>query len=128
MTSSARPPEPGSIVVPSVPRSVAAVRRFAVEQCAGVSADACDTVALLVSEVATNALVHGRGDVEVKVFRLRDVVRVEVADSSPDLPRQRAADADAEGGRGLALVDALAVAWGTHQRAGGKTVWFEVRP
>lgn len=42
------------------------------------------------------------------------------------MPAPRDAPADAEGGRGLALVDALAAAWGTLPRPEGKTVWFEV--
>ena len=117
---------PETLVVPSVPRSVAEVRRFAVASCADCPEDVCDTVALLVSEVATNALVHGAGDVEVKVVRRGDRLRVEVSDGSPQLPRPRHVGPDAEGGRGLALVDALAVAWGTEPSPTGKVVWFEV--
>ena len=117
------------MVVPSVPRSVAEVRRFAVSVCADCSEEVRDTVALLVSEVATNALVHGRGDVEVRVLAPRDgLLRVEVSDGDPALPRPRAASTDAEGGRGLALVDALAASWGTHASPTGKVVWFEVVP
>ncbi len=86
----------------------------------------CDTVALLVSEVATNALVHGSGEVEVSVVRGDRVVRVEVSDGSSHLPRPRQVGPDAEGGRGLALVSALASGWGTEAREGGKVVWFEV--
>ena len=119
-------PTPATLVVPSVPRSVAEVRRFAVASCAGSPADVCDTVALLVSEVATNALVHGAGDVEVKVVRQGDRLRVEVSDGSHELPRPRTVGLDAEGGRGLALVDALAADWGTAPSATGKVVWFEV--
>ncbi len=119
-------PQPGTITVPSVPRSVSAVRRFAVEACADASEDVRDTVALLVSEVATNALVHGSGDVEVGVSRRPGVLRVEVCDDSATLPQPRAASPDAEGGRGLALVDALASAWGVEPRGRGKVVWFEV--
>ncbi|MCW2779269.1 MAG: hypothetical protein JWN17_2994 [Frankiales bacterium] len=126
-SASPSPATPGTLVVPSVPRSVAEVRRFAVRAFAASSAEVQDTVALLVSEIATNALVHGSGDVEVRVHEVAGVLRVEVADGSADLPTPRSADADAEGGRGLALVDALASAWGTEARPGGKVVWFEVR-
>ena len=119
-------PTPETLVVPSVPRSVAEVRRFAVASCAESSTEICDTVALLVSEVATNALVHGAGDVEVRVLQRDGRLRVEVSDGSPELPRPRAVGPDAEGGRGLALVDALATDWGTATSATGKVVWFEV--
>ncbi|MBW3608985.1 MAG: hypothetical protein KY463_11630 [Actinobacteria bacterium] len=54
------------LVVPSLPQRVARVRRYAVDAChAHGWAGDCDTVALLVSEVATNALVHGTGDVRL---------------------------------------------------------------
>lgn len=111
--------------VPSVPRSVAQVRRFARDACAPGSATA-DAVELLVSEVATNALVHGEGEVRVRVQAREGVVRVEVDDESPVLPVARSAGPTAEGGRGLALVTALSSSWGVLPRDDGKTVWFEV--
>lgn len=115
------------LMLPSVPQSVAAVRRYAVETCRarGYQGD-CDTLALLVSEVATNALIHGAGQVRVRVVDRGPRLRVQVSDDSARLPTARAFDGDAEGGRGLALVDALAVAWGAEPRSGGKTVWFEL--
>ena len=121
-------PEPApaaELSVPSVPRSVAEVRRFARAACAPDSASA-DAVELLVSEVATNALVHGAGDVRVRVLPRDGVVRVEVDDDSPVLPVARSAGPTAEGGRGLALVTALSSSWGVVPRDEGKTVWFEV--
>lgn len=122
------PPDarPETITVPSVPRSVAEVRRFAVAACGDCAPDVQDTVALLVSEVATNALVHGSGNVQVRVSRTGHTLRVEVSDGSSQAPRPRSADADAEGGRGLALVDALSDSWGTDFTASGKTVWFQI--
>ena len=117
---------PETLTVPSVPRSVAAVRRFAVTACVGCPDEVRDTVALLVSEVATNALVHGNGDVEVSVRVCQGRLRVEVSDGSSTAPQPRSADPEAEGGRGLALVDALSSSWGTELTASGKTVWFEV--
>lgn len=117
-----------AFVVPSVPRSVSAVRRYAVGVCGDLGRDEqCDVVALLVSEVATNAVVHGTGEVRVVVTATPRGVRVEVTDESTSLPVPREADTDAEGGRGLALVDALAARWGVLGRADGKTVWFEVQ-
>jgi hypothetical protein len=52
---------------------------------------------------------------------------VEVSDGSHELPRPRRVGPDAEGGRGLALVDALASDWGTTTTDDGKIVWFELR-
>lgn len=113
--------------VPSVPRSVASLRHFAVQACRHAGQSTCDTVALLVSEVATNALVHGTGEVEVRVLTQPGLLRVEVSDGSSQLPRPRTAGPDAEGGRGLALVDALSSAWGSESTVDGKVVWFELR-
>ncbi len=118
----------GVLVVASVPRSVAQIRRFAVAKCVESGyGGACDTMALLVSEVATNALVHGAGEVRVAVSEGDGALRVEVADDGPGRPVLQEFGPDAEGGRGMALVAALADAWGVQERPGGKTVWFEVR-
>lgn len=113
--------------VPSVPASVARIRRFAVSAVADHGLDAFeDVVRLLVSEVATNALVHGTGDVVVRVLPVGAGVRVEVLDGSPQMPRPRAAGPDAEGGRGLGLVAMLAASWGAYREGAGKVVWFEL--
>jgi len=117
------------ITVPSVPSSVASVRRYIVEVCRAAGLDGLsDTAALLVSEVATNALVHGSGDVRVRAAVVDGRLRVEVVDDDPGLPRPRAAQAMDEGGRGLALLEALASTWGTDARPDGKSVWFELVP
>ena len=115
------------MVAETVPASVARIRRFTTDACRITAPRAdCDTVSLLVSEVATNALVHGVGQVLVRVVPTDGGVRIEVVDGSPSLPVPRAATPMDEGGRGLALVEALASAWGAERSDGGKTVWFEV--
>jgi anti-sigma regulatory factor (Ser/Thr protein kinase) len=116
----------GDLVVPSVPQSVARIRRHAAACAAAHPGVDLDTLLLLVSEVATNALVHGSGDVRVRVLAAGDRLRVEVDDGSGSMPAPREARDDAEGGRGLALVQALATRWGADPRTGGKTVWFEL--
>ena len=119
---------PEQLTVPSLPASVSRIRRFAVAACRDVAGGrVCETVELLVSEVATNALVHGAGDVRVDVRTQGGSVRIEVSDDSPAVPVPRDAGLDGESGRGMALVAALSDDWGTEPRAGGKTVWFEVR-
>ncbi|MEX2290933.1 MAG: ATP-binding protein [Mycobacteriales bacterium] len=119
--------EPG-LVVASAPRSVALVRRYALDACAALGwDDSADTVALLVSEMATNAVLHAYGsEIRVRVLDRGLRLRVEVHDGSPALPVPRNAPARDEDGRGLALVEALAVGWGADLAPGGKTVWFEV--
>ena len=119
---------PGRLTVPSLPASVSRIRRFASAACREVAGGSvCETVELLVSEVATNALVHGAGDVRVDVRTQGGAVRIEVSDDSTALPVRRDAGLDGENGRGMALVEALSTCWGTDARPDGKTVWFEVR-
>lgn len=112
--------------LPRDPRSAAAARATVRDALRGwtIENDAIDEVALLVSELVTNAILHGQEDVEVAVRLLPDAVRVEVADSGRVLPL-RSTDAD-ESGRGLAIVEALAHRWGVEPRPEGKVVWFEV--
>lgn len=85
-----------------------------------------DAVLLAANELATNAVVHGGTEFEVRV-RLHDgTVRVEVTDHDPRLPQARAADVDATSGRGLALIDASGLRWGADRTDDGKTVWLAV--
>jgi anti-sigma regulatory factor (Ser/Thr protein kinase) len=98
--------------------------------------DTVDIAALLLTELVTNACRHVRaavgGEVTMRCHIRGDVVparlRVEVDDADATLPTPRDAEPDAEGGRGLALVEALAAAWAAEPRPGGdgKTVWFEL--
>ncbi len=81
---------------------------------------------LLTSEVVTNALRYGQGEVRLAVGADHEMVRVEVGDDEPGRPTPRSADIYAESGRGLVIVGALASAWGVLEAARGKTVWFEV--
>ncbi|MET9692620.1 ATP-binding protein [Streptomyces sp. NPDC006514] len=81
---------------------------------------------LCTAEIVANAVEH-TGEVSVvRVSRTTRGVRVEVADTRPQLPEPAAPSSDGESGRGLLLVDALAAEWGAHTTAAGKTVWFEI--
>ncbi|AEW94287.1 MULTISPECIES: ATP-binding protein [Streptomycetaceae] len=97
-----------------------------------------DDLALLVSELVTNAVVHGRASrgsgVAVAYHLDGPCLRVEVRDWATGVPdggdggRCPAADVDgAEGGRGLLLVVALAGRWGVVPQVVGKSVWAEMR-
>ena len=86
--------------------------------------DLADTVELLVSELVTNALRHGAGDIGLRLIRAGSLL-CEVRDDGHELPALRHADVTDESGRGLQLVTALAERWGTQRTATGKVVWFE---
>ncbi|GHJ35380.1 SpoIIE family protein phosphatase [Streptomyces sp. TS71-3] len=87
--------------------------------------DLSDAVELLVSEVVTNAVRYASRPVTLRLLRT-DVLRCEVGDDVPQLPRLRQARATDEGGRGLYLVNKLARRWGATRLSTGKVVWFEV--
>ncbi|MFD9031687.1 SpoIIE family protein phosphatase [Streptomyces sp. NPDC059567] len=84
-----------------------------------------DSVELLISEVVTNAVRYAERPVTLRLLKT-DVLRCEVGDDSPQLPRQRRARDTDEGGRGLFLVNRLARRWGATRLSGGKVVWFEL--
>jgi anti-sigma regulatory factor (Ser/Thr protein kinase) len=89
-------------------------------------ADNRDAVVLLVSELVTNAIVHARTEVTVRLAMSGRCVRVEVDDGSSAVPDRRTPRAHHPGGRGLHLLDELADHWGVRARDDGKTVWFEL--
>jgi anti-sigma regulatory factor (Ser/Thr protein kinase) len=111
------------------PGQVRHVREFVAE-----TLDACpvaDDVALLASEVATNAIVHtasGKGGtftvvVTTDVGRVRVEVHDDGSEHAPDVREERTPQ---ESGSGLYLVDALATRWGHLGDRNGRVVWFEL--
>ena len=88
---------------------------------------AVDTLHLVLSEVVSNAVVHGRSAPEIAVRLLDGFLRVEVADQSEAMPEARAADDSATSGRGIGIIGSQTARWGVEPRAGGgKVVWFDV--
>ncbi len=89
--------------------------------------DGLDTrVALAVSEVASNAILHARTPFTVCVVVDTNRVRVEVTDEDPRMPVRQDYAADSVTGRGLAIVEQLSDRWGADGHDGDKTVWFEI--
>ncbi|MBO8193828.1 SpoIIE family protein phosphatase [Streptomyces oryzae] len=84
-----------------------------------------DAVELLVSEIVTNAVRYAERPITLRLLRT-DMLRCEVGDDVPQLPRLRQARATDEGGRGLYLVNRLARRWGATRLSTGKVVWFEL--
>ncbi|MFG2405498.1 ATP-binding protein [Streptomyces brevispora] len=112
-------------------RSVRSVREFvrtAAEDW-GYGARA-DDVLLCVSELATNALLHGvppgRGyRVRLRLQEAGRLLRVEVHDSGDGAPVER--EPAGESGRGLLIVAAFSDGWGVEERSPGKVVWCQFR-
>ena len=87
-----------------------------------------DSAELVLSELVTNAMVHTDGEATVSL-RYDPTARrltISVQDGSSRHPRERDADSEALGGRGLAIVDAVAAEWGVSMDGEGKAVWADV--
>ena len=114
------------VFVPA-PEAVAAARRFVRQTLTSwgethLLADG----ELIVSELATNAVIHGLSPFRTSVERTAHAVRIGVEDAGHGLPRRRTATPDAPGGRGVAIVESLAHRWGCDQLDGGKVFWAEL--
>jgi signal transduction histidine kinase/DNA-binding response OmpR family regulator len=109
----------------SEPESIAGARDFVTATLAGweVGEEVCGRAVLLASELVTNAVLHGRPPVELRLRRTATELVLEVHDGAGYLPSRRRAAPDDENGRGLQLVAALADRWGSRPVADGKSVW-----
>lgn len=100
-------------------------RRAVVAALVGTSFETrADEAALAVSELVTNAVLHGRAPIWLEVVVGQDRVRVEVQDQSPLSPTFSMLDPTAVTGRGLVLVGTVVDGWGVEATATGKSVWF----
>jgi anti-sigma regulatory factor (Ser/Thr protein kinase) len=132
-SSSGQPPRnsgpsgTAEVTLPAVTDSVRAARRFVSGALMDLDATgACDDAVTLVSELATNAVIHARTPYKIVVSRDGDTVRVGVHDLSAVVPRRRAYGLDATTGRGLRLIATISSDWGIDAETGGKVVWFEL--
>lgn len=112
------------VTLPGDPRSAGAARQFLADTLVSWGDGDYEFAAvLLLSELVTNAVLHARTDVVVRLTRLDDAVRIDVRDGSTRAPMARNYAADATTGRGLTLVDTLAREWGVDVEVDGKIVW-----
>jgi two-component sensor histidine kinase len=110
---------------PPDPAAVVDARAFVLEQL-HIDPARCSLLATALAEVATNAVVHAQTPFTVTVDRRGELVHVEVADGSPELPVPKAASLQASTGLGLRIVDEISTRWGAEATPDGKTVWFDV--
>ena len=111
----------------------AIARRFVNEHAHALDPNLKDDAELLVSEVVTNAVVHGRPAITLRVSTDPPGIGVAVHDFGGALPPPTVparVEPGATGGRGLMIVDALASTWGVipNDPPPGKTVWFRLAP
>lgn len=116
----------GDWTLPREPQSVGRAREYTCAQLRAWDLEPLvDTAELLVSELVTNALRYGEGEIRLRLLLDRTLV-CEVWDAGLVQPRRRRARDTDEGGRGLQLVGLLSAAWGSRRTPHGKTVWFEM--
>ncbi|MGW9031407.1 SpoIIE family protein phosphatase [Streptomyces sp. NPDC055722] len=113
---------------------VKAARGFVDDRlCSWGLAEVSDDLQLIVSEIVTNALIHAGSDVDVRLRAYPDHLRLEVrdCDSNPPVPSplvlSEEENEQAEHGRGLLIVEALAGAWNSSPNGRGKTVSLDMR-
>jgi anti-sigma regulatory factor (Ser/Thr protein kinase) len=112
--------------LPAAVSTPAAARDFVRRAVSGVRDPLrIEDLTIVVSELVTNAVLHGTGDVTLHVVAGDERVHVEVGDDQPahDLP----ADPErTDSGRGLLLVSKIASDWGVRRSGAGKVVWADV--
>ncbi|GAA0924988.1 ATP-binding protein [Nonomuraea longicatena] len=130
-TASVQAPSVLTLALPQSPESIGKARRVVrgVLTARGWPEELVASAVLVVCELVTNAVVHGLPPVGLRVQVVSGFVAGRVTDRSSERPILAAADVEAEGGRGLAIVQAMADRWGTYPLPGseGKAVWFEFR-
>jgi anti-sigma regulatory factor (Ser/Thr protein kinase) len=123
---------PVLIELPPTPVAVAIARQFVSEHGTGLDPDLVEDAELLVSELVTNAIKHGKPSILLRVRSEPPGIGVEVQDAGPENPVMPTEEPvhDQRSGRGLRMVAAVASAWGVRRPADGpgKVVWFTLQP
>ena len=114
--------------LPPRAQAVADARRTLRERCHHLPPPVLDDALLLTSELVTNAVRHGTGEIHCCLWTGPKVLRVEVSEAGSSFPMPVEAGPDALSGRGLHIVSTIAARWGAASDPSnhGKTVWFEI--
>lgn len=107
--------------------SASAARRFVADTLASWDLAGLEEMAtLLVSELVGNVILHAGTHLDVELRRSSGVLRVIVRDRSSVLPTRKHYSPTSTTGRGLGLVEDVAMRWGVEPTTDGKAVWFEL--
>src|SRR4051794_40047354 len=135
MSAAARSPRTGRSmdatalehVVDRTADAVPRARRFTTGALSDADRSLAEDVELVVTELVTNALLHGTPPVVLRISPAHGRVRIEVEDAGREMPMRMRENVEAMTGRGLSLVSRLTSGWGVEPRGdGGKVVWAEV--
>ncbi|MCW2545160.1 MAG: hypothetical protein JWM40_2712, partial [Frankiales bacterium] len=117
----------GEVDLPVEPVAVPRARAFVASQLSAAAPGALEDAKLVVTELVTNALLHGEAPLTLRLQKDDGLVRIEVQDASRVLPVVPRENLEAMTGRGLGLVAALSSAWGVEPVLEGKVVWASLR-
>ncbi len=106
------------------PTAVREARTFVERELRHFDPRLVEMAVLLVSELATNAVVHTGSAFTVRIVLDSTLVRIEVTDSGAGAPTVRHPEPVSTNGRGLLIVQELAASWGVERSEDEKTVWF----
>ncbi len=110
----------------SVPDSPAMARSLVRAELTGCAESTITTAELMVSELVTNAVVHGGTPIRIELEHGNRTLRATVTDGGTELPVLCQPRKSAEHGRGLMIVSSLADEWGIVENETGKSVWFSL--
>lgn len=89
----------------------------------GLATGVTEDAVLVASELITNAVLHGKAPVELRLRATATDLVLQALDGATSLPQRMRPTADDEHGRGLQIVALLAARWGTRPTPSGKSVW-----
>jgi anti-sigma regulatory factor (Ser/Thr protein kinase) len=114
--------------IPAAASALSDGRRFAVSALErwGVPELTVENATLIVSELLTNAIVHGFPPIRLRLRRTPDELAIEVDDAGSAMPRKLQTTPDDLHGRGLAIVADLGERWAARPNGHGKTVWTTI--
>ena len=113
-------------VLPSDPASIGRARHAVLRSCEAWGISDFVAAELVVSELVANGVLHGWGDIALRLFDTGDGLRIEVEDANPAPPVTIDGHPNRVGGFGMQIVERLAD-WGWHPSGSGKLVWAKVR-
>nr|WP_297425054.1 SpoIIE family protein phosphatase [uncultured Actinotalea sp.] len=113
--------------LPSEPSSIGRARQAVLRTCGAWGIEGGSSAELVVSELVANAVLHGWGNLHLRLFDTGDGLRIEVEDANPAPPVTTDGHVGRVGGYGMRIVERLAD-WGWRPAGSGKFVWARVRP
>ncbi|WP_418275136.1 SpoIIE family protein phosphatase [Isoptericola jiangsuensis] len=114
-------------LLPSEPASIGRARHAVLRTCQAWGLKDSAAAELVVSELVANGVLHGWGNIALRLYDTGDGLRIEVEDANPAPPVATDGHPNRLGGFGMQIVERLAD-WGWRPSGSGKLVWAKLRP